>query len=123
MAIERVMSGPFKGYPKSVIRKFKKYHDENRHVYRKFRELAFEMHQTGRERYSAETIINVMRWHHDLSTTGKPFKISNDFKPLYARLLVNKHPEFEGFFQFKKVTSRGIGSEEEREANGGIVYE
>jgi hypothetical protein len=72
-------------------------------VYKKFKELAFQMKQSGRKRYSAETIINVMRWHTDLVTTGSEFKISNDFRSMYARLLAYHHPEFEDFFSFKDM--------------------
>jgi len=91
----------FARYPDSKIKKFQKWHNENPHVFAKFKELAFEMKKTGRSRYSAETIINVLRWHTDLATTGDEFKISNDYRSIYARLLVCQHPEFDGFFSFK----------------------
>jgi len=113
-----VIKGPFKGYPKKVLGRFREYHKSNPHVYRLFKKLAFEMSETGRKQYSAEVIVNVMRWHHDLNSKGDPFKINNDFKPMYARLLVHRHPELGEFFHFRRVRSLGIKSEEQREREG-----
>lgn len=104
----------FEGYPKHVLDRFSEYHRENPQVYQAFKDLAFEMKRTGRKKYSAEVIINVLRWNYDLGTTGDVFKINNDFKPLYARLLVYYYPEFENFFEFRSVRSKGIGSHYER---------
>lgn len=103
----------FGDYPQSVLQRFKTYHKKNPQVFNRFSALAFQMKNTGRKVYSAETIINVMRWHTDLETNGEAFKINNDFKPLYARLLIYHYPEFDGFFKLKKVTSKGIKSEEQ----------
>lgn len=91
----------FSRYPQEKLAKFRTFHTENPHVYTKFKNLAFEMKKTGRKKYSAETIINVLRWHTDLVTKGNEFKISNDYRSIYARLLVYQYPEFEGFFSFK----------------------
>lgn len=104
----------FTGYPSSVLERFKAYHAKNPNVYQEFKKLAFQMKETGKRKYSAEVIINVLRWHVDLKTSGDVFEINNDFKPLYARLLVHHYPEFDKFFEFRKVKSRGIKSEEQR---------
>lgn len=44
-----------------------------------------------------------MRWDSDLSTKDDVFKISNDYIALYARLMVYRYPEFEGFFELKRM--------------------
>lgn len=115
-----IESGPLAGYPRKVYDRFKKYHDVNPKVWKLFVQFARQMKQSGRSTYSAEIIINQIRWHHDIESKGKDvFKINNDFKPMYARMLVHKYPkEFEGFFKFREVRSMGIGSREEREARG-----
>jgi len=91
----------FDRYPEAKLRKFISWHKTNPEVYKEFVKLAKEMQASGRERYSAETIINVLRWHRDLKTVGDEFKISNDFRSMFARLLVYQKPEFEGFFSMK----------------------
>lgn len=119
--MEYIKSGPLEGYPKHVYEKFKQYHTDNPKVWDLFKRFAYDMRNTGRETYSAEIIINQIRWHHDIeSKGGEAFKINNDYKPMYARMLVYKYPEFKDFFKFRKVTSRGIGSEEERARRGEV---
>ena len=52
----------------------------------------------GRKRYSARTIIEVLRWDSDLREKNKLFKISNNMVPGMARLWMarygRKHPRF-----------------------------
>jgi hypothetical protein len=107
-------SGLFDGYPPIVLERFKEWHRQNPHIYAEFRRLAYSMLKTGRQRYSARTIVEVMRWHYDLKTTGDVFEINGDFVPIYARLLIHNHPEFSAFFELRTVRSRGAFSEEQR---------
>jgi hypothetical protein len=88
----------FARYPEPMKRAFKKFHADNPWVYDEFKKLATQMKNSGRKRYSAEAILQVLRWHMDLQTTGVEFKISNNFRSMYARLLVYNNPEFKGFF-------------------------
>jgi len=51
-----------------------------------FRQFSMEMKNAGKESYSAEIIINQIRWHHDIeSKGGEAFKINNDYKPMYTQ--------------------------------------
>lgn len=104
----------FGGYPQSVKDRFKKFHAANPQVYDLFRKLAFKMRSTGRDRYSARTIIEVIRWDFDLKTYGEVFQINGDFVPIYVRLLIYHHPEFREFFELRRVRSRGFKSEDQR---------
>jgi hypothetical protein len=104
----------FRGYPSSVRKRFESFHRDNPHVFRKFKELAFAMKDTGRTQYSARTIIEKMRWDYDIGTTGGVFKINDDFVPIYVRLLIQRYPDFVGFFELRVVRSRGAISDEER---------
>ena len=104
----------FNRYPQKVLERFKAFHKKNPQVWDRFKEKAFRMKKTGRRKYSARTIFEVMRWESDLETVGSVFKISNDLIPIYCRLLIFNYPEFKNFFYLKTVSSRGYLSEEER---------
>ena len=104
----------FRGYPPAVLARFKEWHLLNPHIYRQFKELAFMMRARGRQRYSARTIIEKMRWDYDIKTTGDMFEINGDFVPIYVRLLIHNHPEFNDFFELRVVRSRGAFSEEQQ---------
>lgn len=86
-----------------LFQKFLRFHEKNPNLWIRFRALSFEVKATKRKRYSAWTIINVLRWEHDVRTQGDVFKISNDFIALYARLMIATYPEFDGFFEIKKM--------------------
>jgi len=93
----------FARYDTNIKNRFKKYHAENPHVYETFKKLAFKMLGTGRKKYSARTIFEVMRWDRDVKTTGDVFKIGNDFIPIYVRLLIYHYPiEFSEFFELRE---------------------
>jgi hypothetical protein len=53
-----------------------------------------------REYYSIEIILNVVRFHTDLSGTGDPYKINNNYKPYYARMYM-QYRKCPGFFQLR----------------------
>lgn len=108
----------FSDYPESVIKRFERFHSETPEIFEIFKKLSFKMLYAGRKKYSARTIFEVLRWNADLSGRKDPFKINNDFIPMYKRLLANQHREFEDFFEFREVKSKGIMSDEEKKRRG-----
>lgn len=98
----------FQRYTVEQLKKFQTFHSENPHVYEEFKALAFQMLGSGRRKYSAEAIFNVIRWHHDLSTTTEEqFKINNNYRSIYARVLQLEHAEFEDFFASREPQKAG----------------
>ena len=82
-----------------------KWHKANPQVWELFKQFSFEVIESGRKKYSAWQVIGRCRWETDIQTTGKEFKISNDFIAYYARLFMETYPEHKGFFQIKKLKS------------------
>lgn len=112
----------FKNIDPELLQRFKEYHQANPEIYRQFVIYAHRM-KGVRKKYSAWTVINVIRWNFDLRTT-EPFKINNDFIALYARLLIHHDPSFEGFFELRKMKEcRRLVSEEEKCRRGAYSYE
>lgn len=76
----------------------------NEHIWLQFELYAHTM-AAKRDRYSARTIIEVMRWNSDLrEQQGKPlFKISNNMTPGLARLWMTRHAhKYPKFFQINQ---------------------
>jgi hypothetical protein len=44
-----------------------------------------------------------MRYEYQFKTDGSPFKIDNNFAPMYARKFVLEHPQFGHLFKFKQL--------------------
>ncbi len=104
----------FAYYPQSVRDRFAEFHKANPQVYDLFKQAAFRMRGTGRQRYSARTIVEVIRWDYDLHTSGDVFSVNDNFTPLYVRLLISECPEFRDFFELRTVRSRGVASQDQQ---------
>ena len=96
-----------------LLEKFKQFHKENPRVYDLFVTYSKRMKISGKNKYSAWTIVNVIRWNMDLWTTGDVFKINNDFIAIYARVMIHNYPEFADFFELRQTKpTRKISFEE-----------
>lgn len=93
----------FRDADPKFLKKFIDYHHKNPDLYSLFERFAFEAKGSGRQRFSIWMIANRARWYSMIATHGKEFKVSNDYLACYARLLIWKNPEFEGFFQLKEM--------------------
>lgn len=75
---------------------------QNRHIYEVFERMALQMAQSGRARYSARTIVEVMRWNTDLEDSDQQFKINDHYTPGMARYFMERYGrQFPGFFQIR----------------------
>ena len=93
--------------PVHVVRGFREFHFRNPHIFSEFAERAFQIRTTRRAKYSVRTIFEVMRWDHDIRTTGDDeFKVNNNFTSCYARVLLHFYPEFTGFFDLRTSNRR-----------------
>lgn len=81
---------------------FNRYHEENPHIWDGFVKYAKEAKSKGFRNYSANGIFEIMRWHTGIEGNGE-FKISNNYRPDYARKMMTEYPEFEGFFRIKEL--------------------
>jgi hypothetical protein len=79
------------------------WHRDNPHVYELFKAFTFQAIDRGHKRLSAWLVVNRIRWETAVETNGGDFKISNDFIAYYARLFMEEHPEFRGFFRTKPL--------------------
>jgi hypothetical protein len=86
----------------SRIRAFKRFHRENPYVWHRFKEMADKLRAQGRRHYSHDTLISVIRFQHDVTTNGNPFKIANEHKAFYGRWYV-KQRKCPGFFSFNQM--------------------
>jgi hypothetical protein len=70
---------------------------QNLLIYYKFSQEAHRMAKR-RERYSARTIVEVIRWNTDLQDSTTEFKINNNYTPGMARLWMREnghtYPQF-----------------------------
>lgn len=78
--------------------RFWAFHAANPTVYNLLRSLALDLKRRGRERYGIGGLFEVLRWQYAFHTTGEEFKLSNNHRAFYARLLMEREAELDGFF-------------------------
>lgn len=76
---------------------FIKFHEKNPDVYQKLREYAIEMYYRQR-RVGISLLWERVRWDM-MDTKGDKYKLPNNFRSRYARLLMKQEPELKGFFR------------------------
>lgn len=90
--------------PRSFKDKFLLYHELNPHVYECLVELTRDLKNRGHQKLGINMISEVVRWLYGLTTTdpNSQFKISNDYRPYYARMIMEREPDLQGIFDLKR---------------------
>ena len=83
----------------SVEERFLCFHEANPHVARALAKRALQLKRAGRKRYGMKALFETLRFFSSLQSKGDPYKLNNSYTTLYARLIMEKMPELEGFFE------------------------
>ncbi len=94
-------------------RSFLQFHRANPWVYDRLVEISKDLLAKGFGKYSMRTLIAVLRFEWDLKTSGQnvsigsgqtvKVKLNNNHSPYYARMLMQQHPQFKGFFDMRRA--------------------
>ena len=92
---------------------FRAFHRDNPSVFRLFCKFTLEVISRGFMHYSAKGVLERVRWETSLETVdpgafepeGRPLKINNNYSSRYARLFMQKYPQYEGFFRTRELRS------------------
>ena len=86
------------------------FHMDNPHVYEEVKKIALDLKRSGRDFYGIGAIFEIVRFHRAMTTNDPIFKLSNNHRALYSRLLMKQEPELEGFF---KIKLRGVARQQQ----------
>ncbi len=96
-------------YPKdaTIDERFELFHAKNPHVYENLKILAFRARRAKRGQCGIKLLVEQLRWTYYIRTDHKAseYLINNDFTSRYARMLMEREPALEGFFELRKLTS------------------
>jgi hypothetical protein len=95
----------FKARGKGLAEQFLDFHVQNPEVYVELRTLALQMRRRGVEQYGIGGLFEVLRWHRRMQTVDQAseFKLNNNYRSFYARLLMDNEPELDGFFELRTL--------------------
>ena len=85
----------------SIDVRFVQFHLGNPHVYEKLKELSLYAKRAGATRIGIALLFERLRWWSMFETEGDVFKLCNDYRALYARMLMKNVPELHGLFEIR----------------------
>lgn len=81
---------------------FDRFHADNPRVYEVLVRLAREwVGRFGSHKLGIATLFERTRWEIALATTDADFKLNNNFRAYYARLIMRQEPDLEGLFDLR----------------------
>ncbi len=88
----------------SIPERFKRFHAANPHVYDALVNLARRFRERrGESKIGIGMLYEVLRWNYYMTTESEDdYKLSNDFRACYARLIMQKESDLKGIFQTKQ---------------------
>lgn len=87
--------------------KFEEFHRLNPQVFVALESMTREMVNRGRGKIGIKMLFEVLRWNYYMNTSdpNSDFKINNNYAPYYARLILERHPEWDGIFELRTIRS------------------
>lgn len=83
--------------------RFEKFHRDNPAVYRHLVRLARErIERTGEKHLGIAALVEVVRWEIAIRTKSDSWRINNDFRSAYARLIMAEEADLDGVFEVRK---------------------
>ena len=90
--------------PNRHERAFLEFHTKNPHVYEQLENLALQLRRSGVTRWGMKALWEVLRYELVLrtSSSARSFRLNNNYPAYYARMLMDSHPELNGFFETRE---------------------
>lgn len=84
---------------------FRQFAEENPHVEQRLVALALDLKRRGYNKGGIGMLFEVLRWQTMMQTSESAaggFKLNNNYRAFYARLIMSKYPELRGFFEVRE---------------------
>lgn len=91
----------------TIRARFEAFHTEHPEVYRQLVQLARQWVSVGRRRLGIATLFERLRWEWHIAglTDVDGYKLNNSFRALYARKIMAEHPDLDGLFETRRLTT------------------
>lgn len=89
--------------------RFEMFHAANPHVARMLEALAAQW-LAYHQKVSMKALVERLRWESGVYTQGSAYRINNSFTAFYARLLIERRPEWAESIETRKAQADGGAS-------------
>ncbi|WP_406200019.1 hypothetical protein OH807_18400 [Kitasatospora sp. NBC_01560] len=87
----------------SIQQKFESFHELNPWVLDALEQLTTDCVSGGFGNVGIGMLFEILRWRYGLHTRGDVFRLNNNFRSRYARLLIERHPEWASVFEVRAL--------------------
>ena len=88
----------------TIQHRFEKFHEANPHIYARLVEAARRLKAAGKTKIGIGHLVeDCIRWAEERTNTGETWKISNDYRSRYARLIMRQEPDLNGIFEIRQL--------------------
>ena len=89
----------------TIQHQFEDFHASNPFVYEALEALAERLVRRGRQKVGIGMLFEVLRWQWAMQTDdpSSDYKLNNNYRSRYARLLMENHPEWVGLFETREL--------------------
>jgi hypothetical protein len=99
--------------PEDTIREaFLRFHAENPHVYMELVKLTHRAKHAGASKIGIGMLFEVLRWRHTMRTGGDDFKLNNNYRSYYARLIMAREPGLGDIFELRRLHGQGLADDD-----------
>lgn len=88
---------------RTIQQRFEEFHRDNPHVYAKLVEYARKAQGRAYKRIGIGFLCEIIRWQGGPTIHKDGFKLSNDFRSRYSRLIEENEPDLKGFFTKRQL--------------------
>jgi hypothetical protein len=87
----------------TIQAQFEAFHQLNPWVLRALESLTADYLKRGARRVGIGMLFEVLRWRYVTATEGDEFRLNNNFRSRYVRLLIERHPEWAPAFEVRAL--------------------
>ncbi len=89
-----------------IHREFNDFHAQHPEIYVQLVRLARSWKANGSQKLGIATLFEVLRWNSHMNPAKDGgYKLNNNYRALYARLIMNKEPDLAGLFELRERTA------------------
>lgn len=91
----------------SIRERFQEFHSDHPEVYEQLVQLARTWVRHGGGKLGIATLFERLRWEWQVTglTDSQGYKLNNNYRAHYARIIMDQEPDLVGIFEIRKLTS------------------
>lgn len=89
----------------TIQAQFEEFHAANPHVYKEIVRMALQWKNMGKNCLGIGRVFEVLRWNAAISTSSVDFKLNNNYRSRYVRMIEDQEPDLVGIFRTRVLQS------------------